>query len=249
MTLSTNPFAYRKPITLDSLPDLFAHHSRHLAGWRMDAGADAGGDASGSAGSGDGGGPGDGANGGDTYKPPASQADLDRIVGERLARERAKYGGLTPEQLTELREKAARQDALEHELSTDRENAVRETRTTVEQEQAAKYQPLLAETAFRVSIEARNAQLPEAERKSASEIDDFLADLNLSRFVTEGGKVDTAKVFARAEQFAPAKTADRGRRGPEMPGAGSSGSGKAGSGLSGLDGNALYDRLHPKKTA
>lgn len=45
-----------------------------------------------------------------TYTPPATQADLDRIVGERLARERAKFP--TADELAQLRQKAEAHDAL-----------------------------------------------------------------------------------------------------------------------------------------
>lgn len=42
------------------------------------------------------------------WTPPASQADLDKIIGERLARERAKYGDYD-----DLKKKAAEFDAIE----------------------------------------------------------------------------------------------------------------------------------------
>lgn len=46
--------------------------------------------------------------GGDTYTPPASQRDLDKIVGERLAREREKYADYD-----ELKAKASKFDEVE----------------------------------------------------------------------------------------------------------------------------------------
>lgn len=46
--------------------------------------------------------------GGTTYSPPATQKDLDRIVGERLAREREKYADYT-----ELKAKADKFDQVE----------------------------------------------------------------------------------------------------------------------------------------
>jgi len=55
-----------------------------------DAGAGAGGGAGNSGEGGDAGAGGQGGNSGN-YTPPASQEDLDRIVSDRLARERAKY--------------------------------------------------------------------------------------------------------------------------------------------------------------
>lgn len=146
------------------------------------------------------------------------------------------FGGLTTDDIAALREKAARQDALEDELASDKEKAVKEARTTTTAEIEAKYRPMLAETAFRVAI---------GDRKPKNEVDDFIADLNLTRFLNDDGQVDTAKVLSRVEQFAPAKGTQQ--RGPAIPrgGAGSSGSGAA---LSGLSGSELYDRLHKKQT-
>lgn len=60
--------------------------------------------------------------------------------------------------------------------------------------------PTLAETAFRVAI---------GDRKTETEVDEFIADLNLTRFIKDG-KVDTAKVLERVQQYAPAKGADDG---------------------------------------
>lgn len=50
-------------------------------------------------------------NGGSTYNPPATQADLDRIIENRLQRERAKYADYN-----DLKDKAQRSDAINNEL-------------------------------------------------------------------------------------------------------------------------------------
>ncbi len=52
----------------------------------------------------------------DGYEPPASQADLDRIIGERLARERSRYADYD-----ELRERATQFDALVEASKSDQE--------------------------------------------------------------------------------------------------------------------------------
>lgn len=58
---------------------------------------------------------GDGDNGGEsTYTPPATQADLDRIIDGRLARERKKYEGFE-----DLKAKAEKWDAYEASTSGD----------------------------------------------------------------------------------------------------------------------------------
>ena len=48
------------------------------------------------------------------YTPPATQADLDRIIGERVARERAKYADYT-----DLKAKADRLAQLEEASKTE----------------------------------------------------------------------------------------------------------------------------------
>jgi len=121
------------------------------------------------------------------------------------------FGKLTPEELTTLREKASQVDALTAASRSDMEKAVDEARQTTQREADAKYLPLLAETAFRVAI---------GDRRPQNEVDDFIADLNLSRFLTDDGQVDTAKVLSRVEQFAPATGNRRSPAGPTVFGLG-----------------------------
>lgn len=92
------------------------------------------------------GGGGDGGQGGGegtppSYTPPASQADLDRIVESRLAREREKYKGYD-----DLKAKAAKWDQLEDEKKTPSEKAIEEARTKAAGETAAKYEQRIAAT-------------------------------------------------------------------------------------------------------
>lgn len=77
------------------------------------AGGNAGGDGASGAGTGAG-------TGGDTWKPPESQAALDRIVQDRLARERAKFGDYD-----EAKAKAAKFDELEAASASDLEKATK----------------------------------------------------------------------------------------------------------------------------
>lgn len=146
------------------------------------------------------------------------------------------FGDLRPEDIAALREKADRQDALEDELASDKEKAVKETRTTVWAEADAKYRPMLAETAFRVAV---------GDRKTDDEVTDFLADLNLDRFITDDGRVDTAKVLSRVEQFAPVKGTQQ-QRGPVVTSHGTRTQG--GSGSTALTGREMYENRHSKST-
>jgi hypothetical protein len=59
------------------------------------------------------------AGGGDSYTPPASQADLDRIISDRLARERAKFADYD-----DLKAKASKLDEQEQASKTELQKAI-----------------------------------------------------------------------------------------------------------------------------
>lgn len=68
------------------------------------------------------------------WKPPASQADLDRIISDRLTRERARFSDYD-----DLKSKAGQYDALAAASKTEQEKAVdaaREEATTTEREKS-----------------------------------------------------------------------------------------------------------------
>jgi hypothetical protein len=75
------------------------------------------------------------------YTPPASQADLDRIITERLGRERAKYADYD-----DLKSKAERLDELEAEKQTDIEKLQR--RAEEAERLAAEREAALTKTQF-----------------------------------------------------------------------------------------------------
>lgn len=122
-TRTTNPFAYPKPITLDTLDDLFAHHAGNLAGWRMDGGDGGTGGDNGGQGGGDNGGTGNagtgdtgtGTGGTDTGRS-FTQADLDRVVTERIAAEKRKHD----RELEQARTDAGKSDTQRLEVERDR---------------------------------------------------------------------------------------------------------------------------------
>lgn len=76
------------PSTLDDAQPLIDFHRQHFGDARMEGEGGGGEGGAGGAGGGEGGGAG---GSGNTYTPPATQADLDRLVSDRLARERQKY--------------------------------------------------------------------------------------------------------------------------------------------------------------
>ncbi|MFB3980339.1 hypothetical protein [Microbacterium proteolyticum] len=98
------------------------------------AGAPGGGNSGGENGGGDN-------AGGSSYTPPATQADLDRIVEARLARERDKFKGYD-----DLKAKAEKWDQLEDEKKTPSEKAIEEARAQAAGETSAKYERRIAST-------------------------------------------------------------------------------------------------------
>ena len=123
MTAPQNPFAYPEPITLESLDDLFAHHAHRLGGWRMEADGGDGGDGGGD----------DDKGKGDDYTAPATQADLDRIISDRLQRERAKFSDYG-----DLKAKAEKFDKAMEDALDEQQKAVLEARREGETEALAK---------------------------------------------------------------------------------------------------------------
>lgn len=138
----------------------------------------------------------------------AEKADYFSKKSDRLGGVLKSFGGITPEQFAELKAKAERADALDYELSSDKDKAVADATKKAVEDAAALYRPQLAETAFRVAI---------GDQKTAEEVDDFVADLNLERFLDDKGGVDVAKVLARVQQFTGAQ---QQRRGPSGTGLG-----------------------------
>lgn len=116
-------------------------------------------------------------------------------------------GNLTPEQLTALREKADKHDALELELASEAEKAARKAADE-------------AKTATRAELEPEviSAKLDAAAARAGVTEEDLtkaLAFVDTRKFLAENGKVDTDKVKAFVATIAP----DRGnqqqvRRGP-----------------------------------
>jgi len=68
------------------------------------------------------------AGAGEEYTPPASQADLDRIIGERLARERQKFADYD-----DLKTRASEYDRLVEASKTDQQR-LEERASTIEQQ-------------------------------------------------------------------------------------------------------------------
>jgi hypothetical protein len=125
------------------------------------------------------------------YTPPASQADLDRIVQDRLARERAKYG-MTPEEAKAAKDRA---DQLEHDLASDSEKAVAEARKDERAKANSEATPRVVRAEFKAAAKGV---------LSGDQLTALLEDLDLSKYVTDTGDVDEEKVSKKVAAFAPA---------------------------------------------
>lgn len=146
-------------------------------------------------------GEGDGGEGGDdgqggvaTYTPPASQADLDRIIQDRLSRERKQYG-MTADEAKAFKDRA---EALEHDLSSETDKAVEAARDEARAEALAEANPRAARAEFKA--EAKGILTPE-------QLEALIEDIDLTRYIGDDGEPDTAKIAAKIAKFAPVKGA------------------------------------------
>lgn len=172
------------------------------------------------------------------FEPISSQADLDRVLGERLARERAKYADYG-----DLKKKAEAHDEALEAARSDQEKAVEAAKNE------GRTEALTTANSRLLSAEARALA---AEAKFASPALAVRA-LDLSDVaVNDDGSVDAEAIKSKLKELAdsgafvigdgekPKPKPDKSQGGPTKT---------TGSKLAGLSGGDLYDRLHPKKTS
>lgn len=171
------------------------------------------------------------------FQPIESQADLDRVLGERLARERAKFADYN-----DLKTKAAEFDKAAEAARTDQEKAVEAAKNE------GRTEALTAANTRLLSAEARALA---AEAKFASPTLAVRA-LDLSDVkVNDDGSVDADAIKTKLKELAEtgAFVLENGEKPKPKPDKAQGGSTKTtGSKYAGLGGGDLYDRLHPKKT-
>lgn len=201
--MTTRPHAhplFPSPITLDSLDDLFAFHRARFGGWSME---DAGGSGSGG---GDGGGSGDGGQGGDNTgdggdngqgsgggaggdggqsgapkKLDLTQADLDRIINEKLGKEKARY----EQQIKDLKDGAGKTELEKVTAERDRFKEQAENSGKAGGQR-------LAKSEAKVAALAANGR---TDRMAA-----IVAQADLSDAVGDDGEVDEGKVKTAIEK-------------------------------------------------
>jgi len=176
---------------------------------------------------------GDGGSGGDggSDKPKTfDQAAVDKIVADRLARERAKYADYD-----DLKTKAGQYDDHVAATATETEKAIaaakKEAGDTARAEVLAKVGGQLVTAHIRGEVGGR---IPKPQ------LDILLEHLDAKAFLTAAGEVDTAKVDAYVAGIAPAKPAPNLQQGHRA---------NAGDGSATVAaGRDLWAERHPKKT-
>lgn len=159
----------------------------------------------------------------------------------RRHEDRVKAIGLTPEQVKDLRDKAARHDALEREMMSDKDKAVAEATDRAKADAYATVIPKLVAAEFKAAAAGRI----EAERLTT-----IIEPLDLAKFLTDSGDVDTEKVSRFVDGIAPAKGSDSTttKLGPSAHGQGVR-AGSSAAGASVASGRELYQQRHARRTA
>lgn len=163
-----------------------------------------------------------------TQSTAFSQADVDRIVTERLAREKAKFADYD-----QLKERASQWDKFVEESRPEQEKALDNARKEAEQ---SAYQKARSE--FGGKLVQAHMQAAGAGRIGEAAMTALLAGVDTSRFLTETGDVDTAKVTSFIDGIAPANAS------PQKPGGFGQGP-RSGAPKAGLEsGAALWEERH-----
>lgn len=131
---------------------------------------------------------------GKEFTPPASQADLDKMIEARLNRERARFADYDS-----LKEKATQFDQLSAASQTDLERAANEARETARRETLAAAVPQLVRAEFKAAAKGVLDQ---------DQLDALLEDLDLMKYADETGQVDEDRVARKVAALAPKKSDD-----------------------------------------
>lgn len=163
--------------------------------------------------------------------PTFTQADLDRVVADRLSREKAKYADYDA-----LKQRAEAWDKFEAESQTQQQ---KDLALAVKEAEQAAYGKAREEYGSRL-VEA-HLSAAAAGRLTEAALAALLAGVNKQVFLTEAGEIDAAKVTSFIDGIAPTT--------PTRPGGFGQGP-RSGQPRPGLDsGAALYDARHAKGSA
>lgn len=145
-------------------------------------------------------------------EPPASdrtftQVELDRMISDRLDRERKKYADFD-----QIKQKAQKLDEIEEANASQLEKAVKTARGEERSAVQREYAEQSARFAAKAQLEARIGKDAAAE---------LLDDINISKYVNDDGSVDEDGIGALAARLAPATpppNLHQGRQGSPTPG-------------------------------
>lgn len=126
-----------------------------------------------------------------------TQEELDRLVEQRLTRERKKYADYDS-----LKASAKELEAIKAASATDMEKAVQQAR---DEERAKVVRDFGLRTVHRVM----KAQL--AQSMKPADADALLDDLNLGKFVSEDGEIDDDAIAKTVARLAPRGPVDLGQ--------------------------------------
>ena len=200
----------RKTLQPLDLATVFAHNKALFGDFRMEVEGDGGDDGQGS----------ENKNGsqqqteGYPADTPLEQMTAEQQVSywkaqSRKHEQRAKtFGNLTADELAELRDKASKHDALEHELMSDKDKAIAEARKAAESEARSGMLPKLVNAEFRAAAAGKVA----ADKLAAA-----LEFTDVSKFVKDG-EVDVEKVGKFIESLIPSQ--QQQKKGPTSFGMG-----------------------------
>ncbi len=140
--------------------------------------------------------------------PPAdrsfTQADVDRIVAERLTRDRARFADYE-----DLKKKATELDKVKREQESETEKAVREAREEGLNAGRAEVRPTLVAAEFRAAA---------AGRIDADRLATLTDDIDMSRYLLDSGAVDVDKVAKKVDAWAPPPDPDKEKdKAPRRP--------------------------------
>lgn len=148
------------------------------------------------AGGGEGGDGGEGGEGGQQFgqsifQAPASQAELDRIIQDRLSRVQRQYG-MTPQEAAEYRQRV---EALELDLSSETEKAARAAADEGFNRAMSEAVPRVIRAEFRAAAAAAGM--------GQQQLDALLEDIDFTRYADDSGEPDVGRIQAKVSAFAP----------------------------------------------
>lgn len=126
------------------------------------------------------------------YTAPASQADLDKIIQDRVARVQNKFSDYD-----ELKAKAAKADQLEADLGTDVDKATKKARDEERTKANSEWTPRVVNAEFRAAAKG----VLTAEQ--TTELMEMVGELDLSKYVDSKGDPDVEKIEKRVKAFGP----------------------------------------------